>query len=296
MFLEVGDKVPLIELIKGAAVVSANDSALAIAEFLAGSEEAFVERMNETAHALGMSDTHFVNPHGLPREGQYTSAAGMAVLGFRYLNDHPEALKFHSLPTFAYGGIKQKNWNALLRRGRGVTGLKTGYLRISGYHVLFSAQENDQTLVGAVLGGATPETRNQDARELLAYGFDNFSTRAAVTEGEVVGTVDVPNGEPGNLRLAAAANVVVTVRKDRTDPVPLRKEIPTTVKAPISEGSTVGKLVLEGEGFPRREIDLVANQEIAVKSYGRYYGIGFAVAVSLLGVVLVGQVVSGKKR
>jgi D-alanyl-D-alanine carboxypeptidase (penicillin-binding protein 5/6) len=295
MFLEVGDRVQLIELIKGVAVISANDGALAIAEFLAGSEEAFVERMNEMARALGMRDTLFVSPHGLPREGQYTSAAGMATLGFRYVKAYPEALKFHALPTFAYGGIKQKNWNALLREGRGVTGLKTGYLKISGYHVVFSAQEDDQSLVGAVLGGATPEIRNQDARDLLEYGFDHFSTRAAVTEGEVVVTVEVPNGDPPDLDLTAATTVMVRVRKGRTDSVPLRKEIPATVEAPISRGSTVGKLVLEGEGFPRQEIDLVASQDIAVKSYTRYYWIGLAVVVVLLGIVLVKHLVSGRK-
>ena len=125
---------PPLELIKGVAAISANDAALGIAEFLTGSEEVFVHEMNEKAKALGLKHTHFVNCHGLHAEGQQTSAIDMAYLGFHYIREHPDALKFRALPEYTYRGIKQKNWNPLLNRGKGVDGLKTGYLRRAGYH------------------------------------------------------------------------------------------------------------------------------------------------------------------
>jgi D-alanyl-D-alanine carboxypeptidase (penicillin-binding protein 5/6) len=200
------------------------------------------------------------------------------------------------LPKFSYGGIEQKNWNPLLGRGRGVDGLKTGYLKTSGYHILFSAQENDQSLIGVVMGGPTPKMRNQDALELLAYGFNNFATRAAVKEGEIVGKVAVPNGEPPELELSAAKTLMVTVRTGRAGALPIRNEAPASVKAPITQGSIVGKMVLEGEGFPRQEIDLVATRDVAVKSYTKYLVIGLAGVLGLMGLVLVRHSISGKRR
>ena len=285
MFLEVGDRVKFIELIKGAATISANDGALAIAEFLRGSEEVYVQQMNEKARAFGLNHTHFVNPHGLPREGQYTCAIDMATLGFRYINDYPEALKFHTPPTFTYGGIKQKNWNPLLNRGKGVDGLKTGYLRKSGYHILFSAKEDGRRLVGVVMGGKTADDRNSDAMKLIGYGFKNFSTRTVVEEGEIVGKVKVPNGDPPVLGLSAAKTLIVTIRKDMEESIRLSKEIPSSVDPPITQGNIIGRLVLEGGGIPRQEIDLIASQDVRVKSHAAYYILVLVVVVGLFGFV-----------
>lgn len=285
MFLEVGDKVKFIELIKGAAVVSANDGALSIAEFLAGSEEVFAHQMNEKALALGMTNTHFLNPHGLPRASQYTSASDMATLGFHYVKDHPDALEFHSLPTYTYGGIEQKNWNPLLNLGIGADGLKTGYLQTSGYHILFSAKKDSRRLIGVLMGAKIAERRNDDAVKLIGYGFKNFSTQTLISEGDFAGTVKVPNGDPPELALSAAKTLVVTVPKGMEESIPLRKEIPSSVNPPITQGNILGKLVLEGEGFPMTEIDLLATQDVRVKSYAIYYLIGLAVVVGLFGFV-----------
>lgn len=283
MFLEVGDKVKFVELLKGTAAISANDAALAIAEFLTGSEEVFVHQMNEKARSLGLKCTHFTNPHGLPRKGQETCARDMAALGFHYVKEHPESLEFHTLPTFTYRGIKQKNWNPLLNRHKGIDGLKTGYLRKSGYHILFSAKEETRRLVGVVMGAETAESRNRDALKLIGYGFKNFSTLTLVREGEVVEKVKVPNGDPPELDLSAAETLTVTVRKDLAKSIPLKKELSESVDPPIAQGTVLGRLVLEGEGFSRREIDLLASKDVKVKSYATYYGVGLAVVVGLLG-------------
>ncbi len=282
MFLEVGDKTKFVELIKGTAAISANDAALAIAEFLTGSEEVFVHLMNEKARSLGLKHTHFTNPHGLPRKGQETCALDMTILGFHYIREHPEALEYHVLPTFTYRGITQKNWNPLLNLYEGVDGLKTGYLRKSGYHILFSAKEDDRRLVGIVMGAKTPKSRNNDALKLIGYGFKNFSTMTLVEEGKVVEKVRVPNGDPSEVGLSAARTLKVTVRKDLVESVHLKKEIPDSIDLPISRGEVIGKLVLEGEGFSKKEVDLVATRDVQVKSYRAYYAIGFTAIVGLL--------------
>jgi len=279
MFLEVGDRVQFAELIKGVAVVSANDGALSIAESLTGSEEVFVHQMNEKVRLLGLKHTRFLNSHGLHAEGQETSAVDMATLGFRYINNHPQALEFHTLPEYAYGGIKQRNRNPLLDRGIGVDGLRTGYLERSGYHFLFSARKDGQRLVGVVMGAKTAKSRNSDASKLLKYGFKNFSTVTVVKEGDVVGKVKVQNGDPPTVDLLAVKPLVVTIRKGTEESIPLRKEIPPSVNAPISRGNILGNLVLEGEGFPTRKIDLIASQNVQVRTYAVYYLTGLAVAV-----------------
>lgn len=282
MFLEVGDKVKFIELIKGVATISANDGAVAIAEFLTGSEEVFVHQMNEKARALGLNHTHFYNSHGLYAKGQQTSAIDMANLGFHYIHDHPDALKFHSLPEYTYGGIKQKNWNPLLKRDKSVDGLKTGYLRRAGYHFLFSAKQNGRRLIGVIMGAKTGDSRDSDALKLIGYGFKNFSTITLVKEGEVVGKVKVPNGDPPELGLSATKTLMVTIRKTLEGSIPLRKEIPSSVNPPITRGKILGKLVLEGEGFSRKEVALVASQDVLPKSYVTYYVIGSCAVVGFL--------------
>ncbi|NIN01185.1 MAG: serine-type D-Ala-D-Ala carboxypeptidase [candidate division Zixibacteria bacterium] len=296
MFLEVGDKVKFIELIRGVASISANDGAVAIAEFLTGAEEVFVHLMNEKAKALGLKHTRFVNAHGLHAEGQETSAIDMAHLGFHYIHDHPDALKFHSLPEFTYRGIKQKNWNPLLNRGVGVDGLKTGYLRRTGYHILFSAKRDNQRLIGVVMGARNGESRDSDALKLIKYGFKNFSTLTLVKKGEVVGKAAVPRGDPPEVDLSAARTLIVTVRKDMEKSIPLKKEIPSAVNPPITRGKVLGKLVLEGQGFSREEVDLVASREVLVKSYTTYYVIGSCALVGFLAFFFWRRRLPRKKR
>jgi D-alanyl-D-alanine carboxypeptidase (penicillin-binding protein 5/6) len=296
MFLKVGDKVKLIELIRGVASISANDGAVAIAEFLTGAEEVFVHQMNQKAKELGLKNTRFVNCHGLHADGQYTSAMDMANLGFHYIHEHPDALKFHSIPEYAYRGIKQKNWNPLLNHGIGVDGLKTGYLARVGYHFLFTGEKDGQRLVGVVMGARTGGTRKNDALKLIKFGFKNFSTITLVKEGEVVGKVKVQKGDPPEVELLANKTLVVTVWKGREQSAPLRKEIPESVDPPIKRGAVLGRLVLEGEGFPKREISLVAKQDVQPKSYATYYAIGSAAAVGLLAFLYWTRRTPRKKR
>ncbi|NIN93082.1 serine-type D-Ala-D-Ala carboxypeptidase, partial [bacterium] len=134
-------------------------------------------------------NTNFVNSHGLFAENQYTTPYDTAILGFHYVKDHPDALTFHSIPQYEYGGIKQKNWNRLLEMDKRVDGLKTGYLSDAGYHIVVSAKEGEQRFIAVVMGADTSRRRDKDALKLLEFGFKNFTTKVVVRKGEVVGKV-----------------------------------------------------------------------------------------------------------
>jgi D-alanyl-D-alanine carboxypeptidase (penicillin-binding protein 5/6) len=295
MFLEVGDEAPFIELLKAVAAISANDGSVAIAEFLEGSEEAFVRKMNEKAEALGMKNTNFVNSHGLFAENQYTTPYDTAILGFHYVKDHPDALTFHSIPQYEYGGIKQKNWNRLLEMDKRVDGLKTGYLSDAGYHIVVSAKDGEQRFIAAIMGADTSRRRDKDALKLLEFGFKNFTTKAIVRKGEIVGKVNVKKGELPDLDLCAEETVLVNVQKGKAENIPMEKEIPRFVTAPIVRGQVLGKLVVKGEDFPREEINLIATVDVPAKSMTRFYQLGLLIVIGLLGLA-VWRIRSLKKR
>jgi D-alanyl-D-alanine carboxypeptidase (penicillin-binding protein 5/6) len=175
MFIKVGDRVKVEDLLKGIAVSSGNDACIAIAEHIAGTEDVFVSKMNEKALSLGLKESRFVNSHGMPAEGQMTTAMDMAILAKRYMADHPEAMPLHSTAEFEYNKIKQGNRNTLLNKG-GVDGLKTGHIEESGYHLLATAKRDNQRMIAVVMGCDKMSTRAREALKLLEHGFRNFST------------------------------------------------------------------------------------------------------------------------
>jgi len=286
MFLKVGDEVPFVELLKAVAAISANDASVAIAEFLEGTEDAFVRKMNEKAKALRLENTHFVNSHGLFSEDQYTTASDVAILGLHYIRDHPDAVGLHSIPEYEYGGIKQKNWNGLLEVDERVDGLKTGYLSDTGYHVLASAKDGNRRFITAVMGANTSRQRDQDALKLLEHGFKNFMTKGIVRKGEIVGKVKVQKGKLPDVGLSAEDTVRITVRKDKAENIPIKSQIPRFVTAPIVKGQVLGKLIVEMEGVARKEVNLVASFDVPAKSYTRFYQLGLLVVIGLLALAI----------
>jgi len=286
MFLKIGDKVPFVELLKAVAAISANDASVAIAEFLEDTEDAFVREMNEKAGTLGLENTHFANSHGLFSEDQYTTAYDSAVLGFHYTRDHPDALVLHSIPQYEYGSIKQKNWNGLLEVDERVDGLKTGYLSDTGYHVLASAKEGERRFIAVVMGADTSGQRDQDALKLLEHGFRNFTTKAVVRKGEIVGKVKVQKGKSPDVGLSAEDTVMITVRKDEAENIPMERQIPRFVTAPIVKGQVLGRLIVEMEGVPRKDVNLVASLDVPAKSYTRFYQLGLLVVIGLLALAI----------
>lgn len=171
MGLRPNEQVSLARLLMGMAVSSGNDASHAVAEYVGGSTSAFVGMMNNRARQLGMMDSNFMNPHGLPAEGQYTTARDMLTLGRAYLMAHPDALKFHNTLVLEHGGYKSWNKNPLIGQYPGADGLKTGWIRASGYNMIFTARRDGRRLLAVILGAPDTYTRGAEACRLLDAGF-----------------------------------------------------------------------------------------------------------------------------
>jgi len=262
MFIKVGDRVRIEDLLKGIAVASGNDSCIALAEHMAGSEEIFVSKMNEKAKLIGMNDTQFKNSDGMPAEGQSTSALDMAILARRYVQDHPEALAIHSMVEFEYNGIKQGNRNTLLTRNIGVDGLKTGHIEESGYHLVATAKREGQRMIAVVMGCDKVKKRAPEAQKLLEYGFKNFSTVEAVKKGSTFGPVKVKRGKLDQVALVAAEDARVTIGKGKEKSVSAVPELPPYVVAPVKKGQVLGKVLVQNEGKTVREVSVLASSDI----------------------------------
>lgn len=177
MYLVDEKEVALEELIKGMAVVSANDASVAIAEYIGGSVAEFVKMMNAKARELHMKRSHFVNPHGLPAKGQFSTARDIVKLSRAYIHDFPEALHIHSVQEYTYRNITQRNTNSLLRHCSDVDGLKTGFVSAAGFHLVATAKRNNTRLIAVVMGEKNPKIREKEAIKLLEQGFKMTSKR-----------------------------------------------------------------------------------------------------------------------
>jgi len=171
MFLEAGSEIPLEELLKGMAVVSANDASVAVAEYIGGDVEVFVELMNRKAKELGMTSSVFRNPNGLPAKGQVTTARDALLLAREYLRSFPESLNLHSQQYFTYREITQHNRNTLLKRYPNADGLKTGWVHKAGYHIIATARRGNTRLIAVVMGAKNRNIRTRETEQLLDEGF-----------------------------------------------------------------------------------------------------------------------------
>ncbi len=262
MFIRVGDRVKVEDLIKGVAIASGNDACVALAEHLAGSEETFASKMNEKAKALGLNDTQFRNSDGLPAEGQYVTALDMANLSRRYIQDHPEALVVHSTTEFEYNGIRQGNRNVLLYKNIGVDGLKTGHVQESGYHLVATGKRDGQRMIAVVMGCDKVKKRGPEAQKLLEYGFRNFSTVEAVKKDATFGPVKVKRAKVDTLVLTAAEDAKVTVGKGKEQSVSVTPQLPEFVVAPVQKGQVLAKVLVQHEGKVVKEVSLIATSAI----------------------------------
>ena len=212
MGLKAGREVPLEELIKGIAVVSGNDAAVAVAEHLAGSVENFVEKMNSKARALGMSNSEFMTPNGLPANGQVTTARDLAKLSLSYLQHYPEALHIHSMTSYSYGNSTHHNANRLLGVCPGVDGIKTGFVCASGFNLAATAKRGDVRLVAVVLGARAPWVRSIETERLLEAGFQKMA--ADSEDNESVEQILAKRETSGHGRAARLACAPLTAAGD----------------------------------------------------------------------------------
>ncbi|MEQ6890140.1 D-alanyl-D-alanine carboxypeptidase family protein [Halomonas sp. CS7] len=248
MFIEVGEQVPVSELLHGIIIVSGNDASVAMAEYLAGGERPFADLMNQHATRLGMHDTNFVNPTGLPHENHYSSAHDLALLSQHIINDYPEHYRMYRQKEFTYGGIEQPNRNRLLWRDASVDGLKTGWTEEAGYCLVASAERDDMRLISVVMGTASEEARAQESQKLLSYGFRYYETLNLYDAGAVLNTPRVWGGDKNELRVGVDSSVVMTVPRARDDELTAKLDIQADLTAPIAAGERVGTMeVRQGE-------------------------------------------------
>jgi len=262
MFLEVRKTVPLEIMLKGIAVVSANDACVAVSEHISGVEEVFAERMNEKADLIGMDSSLFKNSHGLPVEGQVTTARDMATLSVYYIRHHPEVLKYHSIKKMTFNKITQPNRNGLLWLDYGVDGLKTGWFSKAGFHIVATAQKGDDRFVAVVMGSKGERERENIALKMLNYGFRNFNTVKVINADEKIAEMPVWKGDASELQLGTVKTASVTVPREAKGDIQINKEFPDRIYAPVEKGQKIGEVKVLLNGLEIETYPLVALNEI----------------------------------
>ena len=262
MFVAVGTKVPLEELLKGIAVVSGNDACVAAAEHLSGSVEAFVDNMNRKAKQLGMANSYFLNPHGLPVEGQITTARDMTTLAVAYIRHFPDALRFHSMKEYTYNNITQFNRNHLLNKDPSVDGLKTGFVEAAGYHLAATAQREGMRLLAVVMGAETPRIRERETMKLLNFGFRYYSLVQPFPEGQPVTTIKLWKAVKDEIGLYPTEMAAFAI--PRTQKNLLRWEIHTSsdVTAPVKINDALGEVVFYVSDQAKRTVPLISQEDV----------------------------------
>jgi len=256
MFIEVGTKVSVEQLMLGDIVQSGNDASVALAEHISGSEEVFAALMNQHAHRLGLTATHYVNSTGLPHPEHYTSARDVARLGTALIRDFPDIYELFSIKEYAYNGIRQTNRNRLLWRDDSVDGIKTGYTESAGYCLAASAIRGGRRLVAVVAGASSDEARVEGAAALLNFGFRFYETHEVFAAAEPVTSIQVFKGAVERLELGLAEPLVVTIPRGRYEDIDASMDIDAPVLAPIASGQALGtlELSLDGERIARRPL------------------------------------------
>nr|WP_245720629.1 D-alanyl-D-alanine carboxypeptidase family protein [Microbulbifer yueqingensis] len=262
MFVKVGDKVPVIDLMRGVIIQSGNDASIALAEFVSGSEEVFAEVMNQQAEMLGMTDTNFKNATGWPAEGHMTTARDLATLARALIRDHPEHYKIYSEKYFSYAGINQPNRNRLLWRDSAIDGIKTGHTEEAGFCLVASAQKRGMRLISVVLGTESDDKRAAESQKLLAYGFRYYQTHKVYSADDVLQSERIWGGKEPQVGIAVERDVFVTIPRGGEESIKADLIIDGELEAPIKKGEPVGKVVVTLDGETVADVRAVAAEEV----------------------------------
>jgi len=242
MFIEVGKKVSVENLLKGVIIQSGNDATVALAEHVAGSEETFADLMNQHAAELGMVDSHFVNSTGLPNKNHYTTPSDMAKLARALIKNFPEHYKWYSTKKFKFNKINQYNRNKLLWRNKFVDGIKTGHTDSAGYCLVASAKRDGMRLISVVLGTRSEEARTAESQKLLSYGFRFFETHKLYAANEPLTKTHIWKGAAEDLHLGVEEDLYITIPKGQYKKLDADMNIAARITAPVKKGSAFGKV------------------------------------------------------
>jgi serine-type D-Ala-D-Ala carboxypeptidase (penicillin-binding protein 5/6) len=267
MFVKEGTQVPVMDLLRGVIIQSGNDASVALAEYVAGNEDAFVDAMNQQAKKLGMNNTHFENATGWPAEGHLTTAKDLAILARATINDHPKHYPIHAEQYFFYNNIRQPNRNLLLFRDPSVDGLKTGHTEEAGYCLVASAKRDNTRFVSVVMGTNSEEARAAETQKLLAYGFRYFQTSSLYQKGYEVARAQIWAGKEKEVALVIPSDIVLTLPKGSEQALQAKIHVNDIIKAPIAEGQELGNLTVELNDRLLVNTPIVAQQAVDEASF-----------------------------
>ena len=274
IWLKENEQMTVRDLLKAVCIVSGNDAAVALAEHLAGSEDAFVERMNARAQELGMNDTHFVNCTGLPAAGHLTSACDIALMSRELILHHPDIRQFTTvwMDSLRGGESMLVNTNKLIRFYDGATGLKTGSTGSAGYCLSATAEKNGMELIAVVLKGKTSDERFSDAKSLLNYGFSTWSL-VTITPDEVLPPVPVMLGVRGTVQPVLTSENTLLVEKTLANGLTKEVALAESVAAPVYAGDTLGQLtVRDAAGNTVAELPILAGEDVGHVTFMQMLG------------------------
>lgn len=258
MFIKVGSQVTVSDLLHGIIIQSGNDATVALSEHIAGSEDAFADLMNKTAGELGMANSHFMNPTGLPMPDHYSSAHDMALLARAIINIDPAHYAIYSQKEFFWNGIKQPNRNLLLWRDKTVDGLKTGHTEEAGYCMVASAVREGQRLIAVVFGTNSEAARASETQKLLTYGFRFFETQTFYQKGAELAQAPVWKGATHQVKAGLAEDLSMTMPKGELKKLAASMTMNPQLIAPIAKGAVIGKVEVKLGDKVVRTADLIA--------------------------------------
>jgi len=269
MFVVPGSLVTVEELLRGMIVQSGNDACLTLAEAVAGSEDAFVERMNREAQRLGLKGTHFANSSGLPDPGHYSTASDLALLTQSLIRDFPDQYKLYAEREYRYNNITQQNRNRLLWLDPNVDGVKTGHTESAGYCLIASARRGGRRLVSVVIGAPSDRLRAQESQRLLNFGFQSYDGVLLYQKGQEISRLRVWKGSARELGAGSAADLYVTVPKGTADKLQADLISLQPLVAPLATGQRVATLRVSYEGRSLGEYPVVALESIGIAGFFR---------------------------
>ena len=264
IWLDTTETLSVNDMIKSMCVVSANDCTVAMAEYLAGSEEAFVQRMNAKAKDLGMNDTTFKNCHGIDEDGHVTSAYDIALMSRELLKNHPQITNYTTIwmDSIRNGKSELTNTNKLVKNYKGATGLKTGSTSLALYNLSASATRNDLSLIAVIMKAPSTKIRFSEATKLLDYGFANCSCKSFGKRGDIISTATVNKGIQNTTNLALQEDANIILKKNESSNIEQNITLNDNICAPIKKGDVIGKITFSSNGNQLLEVNLVSDNDI----------------------------------